>query len=103
MYNVLTVARYIINRCNENNRTISNLKLQKMLYFVQAEFLVEKGEACFSEKIQAWNFGPVVPEVYQQYKVYGAANIPSRRRLVDRTIISEADKKIIDDMVDECA
>ena len=103
MYNVLTVARYIINRCNENNRTISNLKLQKMLYFVQAEFLVEKGETCFSEKIQAWNFGPVVPEVYQQYKVYGAANIPSRRRLVDRTIISEADKKIIDDMVDECA
>lgn len=103
MYSALTVARYIIDRCNENNRTISNLKLQKMLYFVQAEFLVEKGKACFSEKIQAWNFGPVVPEVYQRYKVYGAANIPSSRRLARSTIISEADKKIIDNMIDECA
>ena len=102
MYNVLTVARYIINRCNENNKTINNLKLQKILYFVQVEFLVEKGEACFSEKIQAWNFGPVVPEVYQQYEVYGAANILSRKRVVDETIISRNDKKIIDGMIDEC-
>lgn len=101
--NALSVARYIINKCNENNKSISNLKLQKILYFVQAEFLVEKGEACFSEKIQAWNFGPVVPEVYQQYKVYGAANIPSRKRLVESVVFSEGDRKIIDDMVKECS
>lgn len=64
--------------------------------------MIEKDEACFSEKIQAWNFGPVVPEVYQQYEVYGAANILSRKRVVNETIILKTDKKIIDDVIDEC-
>ena len=90
MYSALVVARYIIKRCNELNRPISNLKLQKLLYFVQAEFLVGEGSACFpeeieawdfgpvvpEEEIEAWDFGPVVPEVYHRYKAYGSASIP---------------------------
>lgn len=39
MYSALLVAKHIIRRCDELGRTISNLKLQKILYFVQAEFL----------------------------------------------------------------
>lgn len=38
MYRALTVAEHIIERCNKEGRPISNLKLQKILYFVQAEF-----------------------------------------------------------------
>jgi len=56
--------------------SVSNLKLQKILYFIQAEFLVVKGIPCFEEEIIAWGFGPVVLEVYHEYKVYGAAGIP---------------------------
>ena len=40
MNRILDVARYIINYSNEKNYGISNLKLQKLLYFVQAFFLV---------------------------------------------------------------
>ena len=54
MYRALDIAHYIIQRCNTTNRTISNLKLQKILYFVQAEFLVTKNQPCFVEEIQAW-------------------------------------------------
>ena len=39
MYNALDVSRYIINYSNDKNYGISNLKLQKILYFVQAYFL----------------------------------------------------------------
>ena len=60
---VLDVSRYIINYCNENYYLISNLKLQKILYFVQAFFLEAKNEECFREEIEAWDFGPVIPEV----------------------------------------
>ena len=70
-YNVLGVSRYIINYCNENYYLISNLKLQKILYFVQAFFLEAKNEECFREEIEAWDFGPVVPEVYREYRKYG--------------------------------
>ncbi len=102
MYSALLVASYIIMRCNKTQMTISNLKLQKILYFIQAEFLVTVGYPCFSERIEAWDFGPVVPDVYHKYKVYGSASIP----YVDRTILysfTDKDKNLIDDVIDECA
>lgn len=80
MYNALSVARYIIDYCNEQGMGVSNLKLQKILYFVQAEFLVStpNSRPCFRDKIEAWDFGPVVPNVYHQYKIFGSASIPPR-------------------------
>lgn len=78
IYDVLDVARYIINYSNEKGYEISNLKLQKILYFVQAYFLyLDKEKPCFYEAIEAWDFGPVVPEVYREYKQYGSGNIPT--------------------------
>jgi len=76
MYDVLDVCRYIINYSNEKNSGISNLKLQKILYFIQAQFLVSENEVCFSDAIEAWDFGPVVPRAYREYKQFGAMNIP---------------------------
>ena len=95
MYSALVVARYIIKRCNELNRPISNLKLQKLLYFVQAEFLVGEGSACFPEEIEAWDFGPVVPEVYHRYKAYGSASIPYLAGAERVRRICTEDKEII--------
>lgn len=103
MYRALTIARYIIERCNEKDKTISNLKLQKILYFVQANFLVSKNQPCFPEQIEAWDFGPVVPEVYQEYKTYGGASIPAFFRSYMVSSISLDDRKLIDEMVDSCA
>lgn len=79
MYNALSVAHYVIDYCNHCGHGISNLKLQKILYFVQAEFLVSSPfhAACFTDQIEAWDLGPVVPSVYHHYKVYGSAIIPS--------------------------
>lgn len=103
MYRVLDVARHIIERCNSQNRSISNLKLQKILYFVQAEFLVTNNQPCFSEEIEAWDFGPVVPEVYHQYKIFGSANIPVIRRVFNPTKILPEDEVLMDGIIDQCA
>lgn len=59
-YNVIDVSSYIINYSNQINHPINNLKLQKLLYYVQAATLVETGRKCFNSKIIAWQFGPVV-------------------------------------------
>ena len=78
-YDVLDVAHYIITYSNEKNYGISNLKLQKLLYFVQAHFLLNqpKHKPCFDEPIQAWDIGPVIVKVYLQYKQYGSSDIPT--------------------------
>ena len=77
-YSVLDVARHVVNYCNSKSIYIDNLKLQKLLYFVQASFLYSfKGKlGCFQEDIVAWQYGPVVVEAYQEFKVFGSSMIP---------------------------
>lgn len=52
----------------KTNPNISNLVLQKLLYFIQASLLVTTGNPAFEEDIEAWMYGPVVPEVYDNFK-----------------------------------
>ncbi len=100
MYSASLIAKYIINYCNTMGKTISNLRLQKILYFVQAEFLVSKGSPCFQDEIYAWDLGPVVPDVYREYKIFGSSAIPAFRDILFQ--ISEDDKELIDGVVNEC-
>ena len=81
MYLALEIAKYIIDKCTKDNCPISNLQLQKILYYIQREFL-QQGEIAFPEEIEAWQFGPVVPEVYRQYCGFGA--LPIRMRYMVR-------------------
>ena len=101
MYEALDIARYIVDICAEKKHAISNLKIQKILYFIQAEFLVERKKACFTDKIEAWDFGPVIPEVYRYYKAYGGGNIP-RENITAQIKIKEVDKQLIDMVVEAC-
>ena len=78
IYTANEVAKEIIIYSNNNYYSISNLKLQKLLYFIQAIYLNEYHRACYDDVIEAWSFGPVVPSVYHNYKIFGANNIPSR-------------------------
>jgi len=74
-YRALDIAKYIIKHEHDAGRQISNLRLQKLLYFAQAKFLIETGKPCFSDPIMAWEFGPVVTSVYHEYKIFGGLDI----------------------------
>lgn len=100
-YHALTVADYIIRYSIEKNFSVSNLKLQKILYFVQAQFLVAEDRPCFKEQIEAWTFGPVVPEVYYEYKFFGSSDINFVQKNIQENISSD-DKKLIESIVKEC-
>lgn len=118
MNRVLDICRYIINYSNKQGYDISNLKLQKLLYLVQAYFLISSDthEPCFAEEIEAWDFGPVVPEAYHEYKRYGNLDIPCVIRyyekgknneyikcIFDENCISACDREKIRDVVDSFA
>ena len=98
MYNVLDVARYIIDYEATQGRTVSNLRLQKLLYFVQCAFIGILGHACFDDSIEAWDYGPVVPKVYRAYKEYGSTVIPASSQPVSRKF-SDKDSAIITTML----
>lgn len=73
-YTAMGIAKYVVDYCADKGKPISNLKLQKMLYYLWIEFYKETKKYLFSEHIYAWQFGPVVPDVYYEYCSY--AGIP---------------------------
>ena len=62
------VARYMLAFSRDHGDPISNLKLQKLLYYAQGWHLAFTDEPLFRERIEAWVHGPVVPPVYGEYK-----------------------------------
>lgn len=50
---------------------MTNMKLQKMLYYEQGFHLAYFGTPLFDEDIEAWQYGPVVPSVYRHFKRFG--------------------------------
>lgn len=73
----LDISKFVLNYYRDRNIAISNLKLQKLLYFIQAECLKQLNVPCFKDDIQAWKHGPVVPDVYFNYNSYLAGPILS--------------------------
>lgn len=63
-----STANAVVALCNEFGDTITNLKLQKILYYAQGWHLGLYGEPLFDDRIEAWVHGPVVPSVYRQFK-----------------------------------
>ncbi len=55
---------------------ISNLKLQKLMYYAQGFYSAIYDNPLFENEIQAWTHGPVVPDIYHTYKKHGRAPIP---------------------------
>lgn len=82
---------------NIDSEYITHLKLQKLLYFVQGLCLHIFGKPAFNNKILAWNYGPVVNEIYQQYKDNGCAPITINDKVEN---IPEGLNKIIEVVID---
>ena len=73
----LDIAKYFLYLAREDDSgdTISNLKMQKMLYYAQGECLALLDKPLFEENIKAWEHGAVVPQVYNAFKRYGRNSI----------------------------
>lgn len=87
------LAAFLIAYSIKQSCLISNLKLQKLLYFAQCYALISENRKLFDEPIEAWAFGPVVPDVYILYKQYGGARILGPARNTEP--ISKKDRQIL--------
>jgi uncharacterized phage-associated protein len=74
-YPALTIAKWFIAWAEAEEEELSNLKLQKLLYYAQGHHLARYGKPLFPDQMQAWSHGPVVPAVYRAYKSFCASPI----------------------------
>ncbi|MEE2058276.1 Panacea domain-containing protein [Rhodococcus artemisiae] len=76
-YSASTIAKWFVAWADDED-ALTNMKLQKLLYYAQGHHLARYGRPLFDDEIQAWSHGPVVPSVYRQFKRFGAAPLELR-------------------------
>lgn len=65
---VRAVANRVLELGARSGREVTNLSLNKIVYFLHAAFLHQYGQGLVSAKIEAWQHGPVFRELYHQFK-----------------------------------
>ena len=87
MVDVMDVADFFIATANEGNAEeddgMTNMKLNKLLFFAQAASLQRFGKPLFDAPLEAWKYGPVVKEVYRTFRKYGRDSIKQVARPFD--------------------
>ncbi|WP_271896079.1 Panacea domain-containing protein [Candidatus Phyllobacterium onerii] len=82
-YDVRAIANFVLDVAEVERRAVSNLHINKIVYFLHADFLVAFSRPLLSAKIEAWTHGPVFRELYREFKEYGNSEITGRARYLD--------------------
>lgn len=98
MLTVQDVATYFLTKADpEVGDLISNLKLQKLCYYAQGFHLAIYGNPLFPEPIEAWQHGPVIPDLYHAYKAYSGSAIPAPEQ-VELSKYSDEESGLLDEV-----
>ena len=99
MFNPIQVANIYIEIANsEKEGSITNLKLNKLLYYAQGWSLARLGHPLFAEDILAWQLGPIVPSVYRTFSVCGKDPIASVSELANEAEITGDELQLLIDV-----
>ncbi len=98
-YHVIDVAAYCLKK-NEMNC----FKLQKVLYYIQAAFIVKKRRPCFIGKIVNAKFGPIIPTIENIYSIFGnqIISLNESELIGDAFLIESEDGELIDLVCKKC-
>ncbi|MBI1648706.1 type VI toxin-antitoxin system SocA family antitoxin [Hyphomicrobium sulfonivorans] len=83
MHDPRAIANMIIEEGQRTQKLVTNLALQKLLYFAHALFLVERKQPLVSGHFEAWKYGPVHPTAYQAFRSAGDQPITFRATAID--------------------
>lgn len=98
-YKALDIANLYISLANSlENEQIDNLKLNKLCYYAQAWSLVRLGRPLFDDVIEAWKYGPVIPEVYHTFSVCGSRPIAGPSEVFDESRLTSEELSLLTDV-----
>lgn len=89
MAKAMDVANYLIQlRDSDEERgqyySLSNLKLQKLLYYCQGGHYKWDGKRLINDNFfEPWDYGPVIDEIYQEFKKFGQNDLPSNKEYTE--------------------
>lgn len=72
------IANFVLDRADERGRQMTNLDLQKIVYFLHGHYLCRYNEPLVDSEFEAWNYGPVNKLIYDSFKGYNDSPIEGR-------------------------
>lgn len=113
MYDVRDVANFILDRSDARNIPITNLSLQKLIYFIHGWFYSIYDKPLVKNKFEAWQYGPVQRVLYDQFKVFKDRPIVNTRAtyiepetgqsVYREPVITEGHANVIEQVLDKYA
>lgn len=67
MYSVEDISATVIEAAWENNQEINATQLQKILYLIQTEYILENKTLLFNEEFEFWSYGPIIKNIWKTY------------------------------------
>lgn len=101
-YDAVVLAEYIITKCVKEDMPISNLQLQKILYFIQYNFFKNFEAPAFLNRIEAWQHGPVVPDVYNKFAFMAGNPIIREYDISEKIFEYDLDKALVNKVTESC-
>ncbi|WP_420410868.1 Panacea domain-containing protein [Roseibium sp.] len=93
-HDVRAVANFVLSYAKKHGREITNIDVNKLVYFLHAWHLAKTGQPLVGAKIEAWQYGPVFRELYSQFKVFGDKPISSFAKKRDAKTLELIDCEI---------
>lgn len=82
-YDGRAIANFVLDYCERRGRSVTNLSLQKIVYFCHVWSLIDLGRPLVRHKFEAWEFGPVLPYLYREFKDHDRSPIMKRATMLD--------------------
>lgn len=77
-YSAKAVANTVIEMAAQRGmRDLSPMKLQKLLFYIQSWYVKLYEQPLFDDPIERWDYGPVIRDVYNEFKTFGSSPVTS--------------------------
>ena len=101
----MSVANFFIDMAkastlqNPDGEPMTNMRLNKMMYFAQGWHLARYGEPLFADDFQAWEHGPVIRKIYDRFRVCGKNSIDDTAGRYSFSAFTDRQKQLLMDVM----
>lgn len=81
MYNPKAIANEFLNLAEDDSASIDPMKIQKLIFYAHGWYLALYDVPLIDEIVEAWQYGPVLPSLFYEFKEFGAS--PIKRRALE--------------------
>ena len=106
-YDSRSVTNLILDLCDESSFEISNMSLNKIIFFAHSDLIFSQRQSLVKATFEAWQHGPVLPIIYHEFKRFRGQPITTRAKKLckftgEKTVASYEDVLHLRDFLNDC-